>query len=310
MILPPEPPHRGGPPAASPREIVLESVERRRGRRWRYGLGAAALSLLLAAGAWGLGARAPSEDKTAVAEKAAAQKAEVVKVAMQSELDALRGEVQALRSKLDASEKHRRAEEARAVEAAVGVLDKKIASTRAETTAATAELSAKLEKASARVNKLEAAKAAATKAAAKAEEKAAAKAEAKAEPKTEPKSEPKAEAKQPNIDETPVGSIPLPPTRPKAVAEAQATQARRPMAGYVLRGARHGAALVEAHGEIFDVRPGDLLPGAGRVIVIERRADGWAVVAEHGEVVGLREPRQAAFGPGRYYPEQGPYGWQ
>lgn len=297
MIVPQgPPPHRGGPPVASPHEIELESVERRRGRRLRYGLGAAFLGLILAAGALGLGARTPSEQKSAAQEKAEAQKAEVPSVvATQSEIEALRGEVETLRAKLDASEKRRHAEQARAVEAAVGALDKKIATTRADSTAAAAELSAKLEKTARRMSKLEAARLA-----------------AKAPAKTDGKVAGKTQAKGVEIDDTPVGSIPLPPTRPKtSVVAASAKQERRPAAtGFVLRGARRGVALVEAHGELIELRPGDLLPGAGRVIAIERRGAGWTVRAERGEVSGLDERRAVAYGPGRFYPGDPPRDWE
>lgn len=48
--------------------------------------------------------------------------------------------------------------------------------------------------------------------------------------------------------------------------------------GYVLRWALQGTALVEGPNGLREVRPGSVLPGAGRITSIERSDAGWIVV--------------------------------
>ncbi|MGO4573069.1 hypothetical protein [Microvirga sp. 2TAF3] len=48
--------------------------------------------------------------------------------------------------------------------------------------------------------------------------------------------------------------------------------------GYVLRSVIRGAALVEGPDGLREVVPGAVLPGAGRIISIERSGAGWVVV--------------------------------
>ena len=59
---------------------------------------------------------------------------------------------------------------------------------------------------------------------------------------------------------------------------------RIPSTGYVLRGVRHGLAMLENRDGVQEVAPGDLLPGAGRVERIERRDGGWVVVTSQGVI--------------------------
>ena len=54
--------------------------------------------------------------------------------------------------------------------------------------------------------------------------------------------------------------------------------------GYVLRDVARGVALIETSRGVFDVIPGDMVPGAGRVLSIERHAGRWRVVTSNGVI--------------------------
>ena len=71
----------------------------------------------------------------------------------------------------------------------------------------------------------------------------------------------------PNVSMEPTGSI----RRPRPVLQ-----------GYVVLDARNQVALVEGRYGERAVRPGDYLPGAGRVERIERRAGNWVVLTDQG----------------------------
>jgi hypothetical protein len=58
---------------------------------------------------------------------------------------------------------------------------------------------------------------------------------------------------------------------------------------YVVLGAREDVALVEGRDGERAVRPGDVLPGAGRVERIERSGDGWVVLTDQG-LIPAAEP--------------------
>jgi len=57
-----------------------------------------------------------------------------------------------------------------------------------------------------------------------------------------------------------------------------------PPGEYVVRGVVHGVALMQSSKGYLSVRPGEFLPGAGRVQAIERRGDRWVVVTAKGEI--------------------------
>ncbi len=66
--------------------------------------------------------------------------------------------------------------------------------------------------------------------------------------------------------------------------EARKSPGRRGRLRYVLRFATPQVALVENSGRVWSVEPGDLLPGAGRVIRIERKGpDKWALKTFDGK---------------------------
>lgn len=60
---------------------------------------------------------------------------------------------------------------------------------------------------------------------------------------------------------------------------------------WIVRGVEDGFALVEGSAGAFEVAPGAILPGAGRVTAIERGAGGWIVVTSRGVI----EPPRGAF---------------
>lgn len=98
------------------------------------------------------------------------------------------------------------------------------------------------------------------------------------------------------IDRAPTGSVPKPdrdrPARgPDArggeagVAEQKARRSNPAPGGYVLRDIAGDLALIErTDGLLAEVGEGDVLPGAGRVTAIERRAQGWVVVTSRGVI--------------------------
>ncbi len=65
----------------------------------------------------------------------------------------------------------------------------------------------------------------------------------------------------------------------EAVSGTGAVPGAKPQdTGYVLRWALQGTALVEGPNGLREVRPGSVLPGAGRITSIERSDAGWIVV--------------------------------
>jgi hypothetical protein len=75
-------------------------------------------------------------------------------------------------------------------------------------------------------------------------------------------------------------------TRPDAERKGRQHVERRPgeepLPKYVLRFASPAMALVEGAGRLWNVEPGDELPGLGRVIAIERKGGRWIVRASDG----------------------------
>ncbi len=73
----------------------------------------------------------------------------------------------------------------------------------------------------------------------------------------------------------------------KVEAAKAAAQAKPPvLEQFALRDIFEGAAIIENRGRrLFQVTPGDTLPGAGRVEAIERRGRTWVVVTRQGVVM-------------------------
>jgi len=86
-------------------------------------------------------------------------------------------------------------------------------------------------------------------------------------------------------------AAPATPTAPPAPVEAAAREEApapkpvksEPVDGWVLREVYNGAALVENRNRrLYEVMPGGMLPGVGRIEGIERRGARWVVVTDKG----------------------------
>ena len=226
-------------------------------RSWRrYGVAACALALTLAAG-WGIGAKVQSHQLAkAQREAKAAQRLAAANEADRNDIRVLREEVRALQARLDTANRRRSAEDAGALEAKIGSLDKKIEANRADASNAAAQLAAKFEKHEKWMARLEAA----------------------------------------TSDKSPVSSIANNDAKPTNKAEAKPLASTRsdqnakladpkpPISGYALREVYDGLALVEGHGRLREVGPGDRLPGAGKVMTIEKIGRKWVVVTDQGRI--------------------------
>jgi hypothetical protein len=99
----------------------------------------------------------------------------------------------------------------------------------------------------------------------------------------------------PNIDMT-TGSIPLKSIEqsdltPAAVRDPDSTRSKRVdlhLSDYVLRQVVRDRVMVSNGNRAYWVRPGSILPGAGRVVKIERRGPKWTVVTAHGIIEDTR----------------------
>jgi len=78
--------------------------------------------------------------------------------------------------------------------------------------------------------------------------------------------------------------------RPEPVVSNETTgsieKPRAPLRGYWLVEARDDFAIVDGRDGPQQVAPGDVLPGAGRVLRIERRGHDWVVVTSAGVIAG------------------------
>jgi len=67
------------------------------------------------------------------------------------------------------------------------------------------------------------------------------------------------------------------------------TPARRRMphslAGWSVRDAQYGAAIIARHGATYEVKPGSIVPGIGRVASVRARGNSWIVVTDKGIIV-------------------------
>ena len=78
------------------------------------------------------------------------------------------------------------------------------------------------------------------------------------------------------------------PDRPVTAAStpAAAQTSRLPVVeGWVLRDVTDGLAVVQGRQGIYEVVPGDPLPGVGRVDAIRRQDGRWVVVTSRGLIV-------------------------
>jgi hypothetical protein len=86
----------------------------------------------------------------------------------------------------------------------------------------------------------------------------------------------------------------LPPVATNVSKETTGSIApQTPIRGWTVREVRGDVAIVAGPYGFRQVAPGDALPGAGHVQRIERRANGWTVVTDHGII-------SSAYGGGGY----------
>jgi len=72
-------------------------------------------------------------------------------------------------------------------------------------------------------------------------------------------------------------------TAPQESAPAVQAVKAEPVEGWVLREVYNGSALVEGRNRrLYEVMPGNVIPGVGRVEAIERRGTRWVVVTDKG----------------------------
>jgi hypothetical protein len=63
----------------------------------------------------------------------------------------------------------------------------------------------------------------------------------------------------------------------------------RLITNWVVRDVYGGMALLESTHGTIEVAPGEIVPGAGRVMAIERRGPGWIVITSKGLVDSARD---------------------
>ena len=91
------------------------------------------------------------------------------------------------------------------------------------------------------------------------------------------------------------------PASPAAAASPTATEAavrepvpaaksarNEPLDGWVLREVYDVAALIEGNRRLYEVMPGGVIPGVGRVESIERRGRSWVVLTDKGTISATR----------------------
>jgi hypothetical protein len=105
---------------------------------------------------------------------------------------------------------------------------------------------------------------------------------------------------------------PAEPSPQSAVTKPAVTSVERSpktLVGYKIRDVYNDSALIETGRGLISVSVGDLLPGAGQVTAIQKRAGHWIVMTESGEISGdgrrqaRAEPPRRRFAPAPYYPQ-------
>ncbi|HEY8071487.1 MAG TPA: hypothetical protein VIE47_05920 [Methylocystis sp.] len=285
IVLPNPPDTNIGPTGPGPDE---REKARLKGQSWRFGVAACALALTLGTG-WAVGTKfqpreaANSRGDTNAARKLAADEAE------RGDIRALREEIRALQAKLDSLDKRSDAPERGTLEAQLSSLDRKIEANHADAANVAAQIEARLEKNDKSMGRLEAA------ISAKALAPSTASNDAKASVKPAARVAPPAPA--PASAATAAG------------ANAKAADAPKPIGDYTLREVQDGIALVQGRaGGLYEVGPGDRLPGVGKVLGVERIGQKWVVVTESGRIDGQAPAPQPRYSqrrdPGGYYFDQ------
>lgn len=94
------------------------------------------------------------------------------------------------------------------------------------------------------------------------------------------------------VDFTPTGSVPVgqrrdPPTTLPIGKAAAAAQPPAALPSFTVRDVFDGKALVDSGRALSLVAPGSVLDGAGEVLSIEKRGNGWVVMTTRG-LIGAR----------------------
>jgi len=92
---------------------------------------------------------------------------------------------------------------------------------------------------------------------------------------------------KPAASSAPAAPAPATPAPTEAAVRAEPPAAKpaksEPVDGWVLREVYNGAALVENRSRrLYEVMPGGILPGVGRIEAIERRGTRWVVLTDKG----------------------------
>ena len=315
IVLPNPPATKVGPTGPGPDEQEKSRLKRQSWRR--LGLAACALALTLGTG-WAVGTKfqsreaADSRGDANAARKLAADEAE------RGDIRALREEIRALQAKLDSLDKRSDASERGTLEAKLNSLDRKIEANHVDAANVAVQIAARLEKNDKSMERLEAAISANSSVPATANDdakgsikpaaKVAAPAPAAAISAKSPV--PSTASNDAKASVKPVAKV-LPPA-PAAIAggaNVKAADAARPIDDYTVREVQDGIALVQGRaGGLYEVGPGDRLPGAGKVLGVEKIGRKWVVVTESGRIDGQAPALQPRYSqrrdPNDYYFDQ------
>lgn len=247
----------------------------------RYGVAACALALTLSA-AWAAGTQIQSRQAAEAqgGEARALQKLAASNETERNDIRVLREELRALQARLDTVNRRRGAEEAEALEARISSLDRKVDANHADA----AQLAAKLEKHEKSIERIEAA--------------ASDKSRVASIANNDAKPAAKAEAKAP---------VPATGGSNAKPADLKPADLKPPLSNFVLREVDNGVALVQGSGGLYEVSPGERLPGAGKVLAIEKIGRKWVVVTDRGRIDGQASSPRPRYSQrrdhGDYYPD-------
>ncbi len=285
IVLPTPPDTNVGPIASGPDE---REKPRLKWQSWRrLGLAACALALTLGA-SWAVGTKFQSREAAeSHGDANAARKLADANEAERGDIRALREEIRALQAKLDSLDKRSESGERGTLEAKLNSLDRKIEANHADAANIAAQIEARLEKNDKSMGRLEAA--------------------ISAKPPV-----PSTAGNDAKASVKPVARVVAPAPASAATAggaNAKAADAARPIGDYTVREVQDGIALVQGRaGGLYEVGPGDRLPGAGRVLAVEKIGQKWVVVTESGRIDGLAPALQPRYSqrrdPGDYYFDQ------
>lgn len=315
IVLPNPPDTNVGPTGPGPDEQEKSRLKRQSWRR--LGLAACALALTLGTG-WAVGTKfqsreaADSRGDANAARKLAADEAE------RGDIRALREEIRALQAKLDSLDKRSDAPERGTLEAKLNSLDRKIEANHVDAANVAVQIAARLEKNDKSMERLEAAISANSSVPATANDDA--KGGVKPAPKVAAPAPAAAISAKPPVPSTasndakgsvkPAAKVAAPaPAATAGGAYAKTADAARPIGDYTVREVQDGIALVQGRaGGLYEVGPGDRLPGAGRVLAVEKIGQKWVVVTESGRIDGQAPALQPRYSqrrdPNDYYFDQ------